>query len=249
MTALMALVVAFGASFPPARAAAEAPTAAQILDAYVAATGGLAVYDKEMNSVSKAILDIPAAGIKIDVTVYAARPNQLRSTAQAPALGSIDRGTDGTIFWERSTMQGPRILEGAELAEALHDAAFEGLAYWRESYDSVAVAGVDTVAGNPCYKVVMKAKNGKLRAYFFDQKSKLLVKSQSVVTSPMGDIPVEAYVTDYQKIGDALRSMKTTMKVMGQDRIITVTGVEYNVDIPDSIFAIPDDIRELMKSK
>jgi hypothetical protein len=247
--ALAILVIALGVSVSGAERSAKTPTAEQILDKYVAATGGLTAYDKEKNSVSKATLSIPAAGLSLDVTVYSARPNKFRSIAQAPSLGVFDRGTDGTIFWDKSTMQGARILEGAELAEAMRESAFEALVYWRAQHDSIGVAGVDTVEKNPCWKVVMKPKDGKLRTLCFDQKSGLLVKTTSIVTAQMGEVPVETYLGDYRKVGDLMGAFKTTVKVMGQDRLMTVTSVEYNTTIPDSIFAVPADIQALQKKK
>ena len=246
---LAAMVLAIGVSISNAEKPAKLPTAEQILDKYVVATGGLTAYDKEKNSVSKATLSIPAAGITLDVTVYSARPNKFRSIAQSPAIGVFDRGSDGTIFWDKSTMQGARVLEGKELAEAMREAVFEGLVYWRSQHDSVGLAGVDTVAGSPCYKVVMKATGGKPRTLLFDQKSGLLVKTTNTVASQGGDVSIEAFISDYRKVGDLLGAFKTTIKVMGQERIMTVSSVEYNTAIPDTVFAIPADIQALLNKK
>jgi hypothetical protein len=238
--AVAALAILVVASCAPIKAP-------KILDRYVEATGGIKAYDKLQSSVVKGSLEIPAAGISLDITVYSARPNKLYSKAESPAIGSFESGTDGAICWENSTMQGARILEGAELAEKLRESKFESMAYWRGLYDTITVAGIDTVAGSPCYKVVLKAKEGKPRTYFFDQKSGLLVKSLSIVQSQMGDIPVEAFPTDYRKVGDILISHKTTMKLMSQERIMTITSVAYNAAIPDSVFAVPAAIQELLK--
>ncbi|MGD1048495.1 MAG: hypothetical protein ABR899_07080 [Candidatus Krumholzibacteriaceae bacterium] len=246
---LATLVLVIGVSLSSAEKPAKAPTVEQILDKYVAATGGLAAYDKEKNSVSKATLTIPAAGVSLDVTVYSARPNKFRSIAQSPAIGVFDRGTDGKIFWDKSTMQGARVLEGKELNEAMREAAFEGLVYWRSQHDSVGLAGVDTVAGSPCYKVVMKAPGAKPRTLFFDQKSGLLVKTTNTVSSQMGEVTVEALISDYRKVGDLLGAFKTTIKVMGQERVMTVSNVEYNTAIPDTVFTVPADIQKLSTKK
>ncbi|HEY5132182.1 MAG TPA: hypothetical protein VII85_00695 [Candidatus Krumholzibacteriaceae bacterium] len=246
---LAVIMLAIGVSFANAEKPAKTPTVDQILDRYVAATGGLAAYDKEKTSVSKATLAIPAAGITLDVMVYSARPNKFRSIAQSPAIGVFDRGTDGTVFWDKSTMQGARVLEGNELAEAMREAAFEALVYWRSQHDSVALAGVDTVSGSQCYKVVMKATGGKPRMLFFDQKSGLLVKTTNTVASQMGDVSVEAFIGDYRKVGELLGAFKTTIKVMGQERIMTVTSVEYNAAIPDTMFVVPADIQKVINKK
>jgi hypothetical protein len=236
-------------TFASAATADQTPTAEQVLDRFVEALGGVKAFDKLASTVTKATLAIPAMGVTIDVTIYAARPNKFYSLAESPMIGKIERGTDGSIFWEKSTMQGPRVLEGEELADAMRDAKFEGLAYWRSIYDSVAVAGLDTVDGNPAYKVVLKPKDGKPRTYTFDVKSGFLVKTTNMVTTQMGEIPVVGYVTDYRKTGDLLQSFKTTMQIMGQDRVITVSGVEQNASIPDSVFALPVDIKEILEAE
>jgi len=246
--AVAAFVVAALLSFSFAGAAEELPSAEKVLDGYVKTIGGVKAFDKITSTVSKADFEIPAMGLKIDVAIYAARPNKFYSLAESPMVGKIERGTDGSVFWEKSTMQGPRILEGEELADALREAKFEGLVYWRTLYDSVAVSGVDTVEGSAAYKVVLKPKDGKPRTYVFDMKSGLLVKTTTTAVTQMGEIQVVAYVTDYRKTGEVLQAYKTTMNVMGQDRVITATSIEQNAAIPDSVFAVPADIKELLKA-
>ena len=247
IAALAILVVALGAQVSNAEKPAKTPTAEKILDRFVEATGGIKAYDKLKNSVVKGSLEIPAAGITLDVTAYSARPNKSYSKAESPAIGAFESGTDGTICWENSVMQGARLLEGAELAEKLRESKFENMAYWRGLYDTVTVAGIDTVAGSPCYKVELKTKDAKPRTYFFDQKSGLLAKTLNIVQSQMGDIAVEAFPSDYRKVGEILVSHKTTMKLMSQERVMTITSVAYNVAIPDSVFAVPAAIQELLK--
>ncbi len=246
---LLILFVTLGGSFSNAGAAGKRPMGDKILDKYIEATGGVKAYDKLRNSVTKMTLDIPAVGVKLDVTVYSARPNKFYSIATSPAIGSSERGTDGTVYWEKSTMQGSRILEGDELAEFKLDAVFERMAYWRSVYDKAECTGVDTVAGKPCYKVVLTDKNGKAQTLSFDQKSNLLAKVVYSVPTQMGTIPLEAISGDYRKVGDFLVAHRSTIKIMGQDRIMTTTGIEFNAAIPDSIFAVPRDVQELTQKK
>jgi hypothetical protein len=246
IAALAVLVLVLGAQVSFAEKAPKAPKPEQILDKFIEATGGVKAYDKLQNSVVKGALEIPAAGISLEVTAYSARPNLFYSKAESPAIGTFERGTDGKIYWENSTMQGARLLEGAELVDALRDAKFEGMAYWRTLYDTVTYAGIDTVAGSPAYKVTLKPKDGRARTYSFDQKTGLLVKSSTIVQSQMGDVAVEAYPTDYRKVGGILVSYKTSMKIMGQDRNMTIKSAEYNVAIPDTVFLVPAAVKDIM---
>lgn len=238
-------------SILPAFAGAEQaklPPAEKLLDAYVRAIGGVEAFDKIQNTYSTAALSIPAMGITIDVKAYSVRPNITYSIASSPMIGSIERGTDGAVFWEKSTMQGTRLLEGAELEDAIGEAVFENLVYWRANFDSVATTGVDTVDGSPAYLVMVRPKHGKTRTLAFDQKSGLLVKAVSKAPTQMGEIPIESFVSDYRKTGEVLQAYKTVMKMMGQERIVTVSSIEQNVPVPDSILTLPGDVKELLSA-
>jgi formate hydrogenlyase subunit 4 len=47
----------------------------------------------------------------------------------------------------------------------------------------------------------------------------------------MGNVPVESFPGDYRKGGDVLQAYETTMKVMGQEHIMTTTSIEYNTTL------------------
>jgi zinc protease len=243
------LVLVLPASRPFAQTTAGLPSGEKIMDTYVEATGGIKAYDKLTSVVTTLTMDIPAFGVKLDITFYSARPDRFYSKLASPAIGSQERGTDGTVCWDKSTMTGTRILEGDELAQCRREATFEKYAYWRTAFDKAECTGLDTVDGSPCYRVVLTDKNGKTQTLSFDRKTNLLVKSAGVVSSPQGNIPVEALVSDYRKIGEVLVPFKSVANVGGQKRIMTTTNVEFNVAIPDSIFAMPADVRELLEKK
>jgi zinc protease len=224
----------------------EPPTAEKILDRYVERSGGIANYDKITNRYMEGTLDIPAAGLSLQTQIYSAKPNLIYTVAQADAVGEIRRGTDGKVFWENSLMSGPRLLEGAELTEALREAAFDRLAYWRKYYAQAEYIGVDSVDGTPVSKVVVTPEEGQPETLYFDQGNGLLIKVESIITHQMGDIPVEVFLQDYREVDGIKMPFISRVKVMGQDRTMTTTAVRQNIDMPDTLFAVPDEIRELL---
>ncbi len=109
------------------QATASLPKAEDVLDQYVAATGGKAAYLKLTNRVSTGTLEIAGANIKGKVTVTQAAPNKLTTTTDlGPPIGTTRQGTDGQVAWEISTIGGARILEGDEKDLALLQAIFNG---------------------------------------------------------------------------------------------------------------------------
>jgi hypothetical protein len=228
--------------------AVEYQKAAAILDKHIEATGGIENYDKIQNRYAEGALNIPAMGLDLEVQMWTAKPDKYMFVASSPALGKIERGTDGKVFWEKSLMTGPRIIEGAELAEAKLEARFDKYVYWRDVYKEAAYAGEDSVEGKLCDKVVMTSKEGKQETLFFDKDTHLLLKMSSVAMTQMGEIPADVFLEDYREVDGLKMPFATRISSMGQSRAIVMDSVAQNIEFPDSIFVIPEEIVELMES-
>jgi outer membrane lipoprotein-sorting protein len=225
----------------------EFPKAEQILDRYVEAIGGLAASEKIHNRVSRATVEIPAAGIKLSVTMYQARPNKAYSVVESAATGKIESGTDGEVAWQISATNGPQLLEGKEKTNSLHINIFDRLVYWRKVFKQVETAGIEDVAGKACYKVVATPPDLPPQTMFFDKESYLLVKVSMTMESQAGTIPLESSLSDYRSVDGVLMPYKTVIKTIGPERISTVDGIEQNVNLPADRFALPAAIKALIK--
>ena len=228
---------------------AKLPDAEKILDKYVEVTGGKDAYAKLNNRVTKATLDFTAQGFKAKVTIYAARPNKLYSVAEAEAFGKIEKGTNGEVVWEKSMMTGAQIKEGDEKASILRSAEFDAVTNWRKLHKKVECVGVEEVDGKPCYKIVMTPNDGEPETRYYDQKSGLLVKTEMKLKMPMGLIPMEIFASDYKKVDGVLVPHKARVSVMGQERIMTTDSIEHNVELPADCFAVPEEIKQMLKDK
>lgn len=248
---IIGLLVTMGAiscSHTKEAAKREPLTGGKILDDFVKVTGGLERHDKIFNRYTKAMVSIPAAGLDLGIEIYNARPNKLFSVASSDALGEISNGTDGVVYWENSIMSGPRILEGDELTSALREAAIDRLTHWRDYYTSAELVGTDTIDGAVAYKVVMEPTEGETETSFFDRKTGLLVRVESTYKHEMGDLPLIVTMGDYREVDGVMMPYSTVVAVMGQDRKVTVEEIRHNIDMPDTLFAIPPEIQELMEN-
>jgi hypothetical protein len=196
--------------------------------------------------VSKGFFEFVGMGIKADLTIYGAEPDNMYSLLEGEGLGKIEGGVSGDVAWEETALTGPRLKEKEEKALALREAAFHGTVQWRKLYKKAECVGMETVNEKPCYKVVLTPNEGKPVTSYYDQKSNLLVKIEMTVVTPMGEIPFESYPGDYKRIDGILIPHKTVIKVMGQERMITIESVEHNVDMPKDRFALPEDIQALL---
>jgi len=232
-----------------AQRAEKLPKADAILDKYVEVTGGKAAYAKLNNRVSKATFEIPAQGLKADLTVYGARPNKLYTLLESDVLGKIEKGTDGKVAWELNMMTGPQLKEGDERAFLMREATFDSATQWRKLYKKVECVGLEPVDGQPCYKVILTPAEGAPVTRFYDQQSGLLVKTQTSITVPMGTIPVESYASDYKPVDGVLFPHKVRVLAMGMERLITTHSVEHNIKMPKERFKLPEDIQVLIEKQ
>jgi len=222
------------------------PPAAEILDAYVEASGGKAAYDRVDNRVTRGTMTVAAQGLTMDLTIYSAKAGKLYMVVESDATGKIEKGTDGEVVWETSAMMGPQIKEGQEKADFLREAFIDKYVRWRELFGEANSAGVASIDGKPAYEVVLKPKDGRPQSLFFDQASKLLVKVKMTVENPMGEIPIETFLEDYREVDGLMLPYTARVIVMGQERMMVTEAIDQNVDLPEDRFDLPDEIRALL---
>ncbi len=245
------IIFAFSLAVLPLEAleAGDLPSGAEICDHYVEVTGGREAYAETNNSVSKGKFAMPAQGIVMDITTYTARPDLFYTIIESPAIGKIERGVVDGVAWENSMMTGPSVKEGKERDQMINNAVFNKMANWRKVYKSAECTADTTLGGKECYKVILTPVKGQALTSYFEKDSGLLVMTSTIVHSQMGEIPAEVHLSDYRQVGDLKVSFKSTVKVMGQNREITLESVEYDVDIPEGTFELPEAIKSIVKQK
>ena len=241
------LTSALVASGRMARAVDDLPKAETVLDQYVEATGGRAAYEKIKNRVLKGTLEVSGANIKGTIVVRQAEPDKLAPEVDLEGIGKTLQGTDGKVVWELSPLTGDRVLSGEEKEAKLLQAIFNDELDWKKHYTKAETTGVEDVEGKPAYKVVLTPKAGKPITQYYDKTSHLMVKQVGVEKSPMGEISVETYPSDYKKVDGILMAHKATQKVLTQEIVITMTEIKQNVSLPPDTFKVPDAVKELTK--
>jgi hypothetical protein len=223
------------------------PTAETVLNRYVEVTGGRAALEKRHNQVQHGTIEVPAAGLKGTMTVYEAEPNKNRVVAELAGIGKIESGNSGDVAWENNPLQGPRIKQGPERADAMRDSTFNASLSWKKLYSKVETTGVEAINGKDCYKVVLTPAEGGLTTEYFDKKSGLLVKTMATRNTSMGEITAESTYDDYRKDGEILAPHTINQKAANQELRITVQSTEVNVDLPNDTFDLPPEVQALLK--
>lgn len=244
--AVILLLLATAASGPHAEGE-KLPSGEEICDRFAEVSGGMKALAAKENRVSKGVFELPAQGMTLDMTVYAARPDFFRSVVEHAAIGRMERGVVDGVAWETSMMSGPSVKEGAERDIMLRDATFERIIDWRQVYTSAECTGEELVNDKKCYRVEMGVEAGEPHVFFYEKDSGLLLKISAVTESQMGKMTLDSFFSDYRKVGDLLVSHAIDVHVMGQVRSIRMTSIEYDVELPGGIFDPPEDVKALLE--
>ena len=119
----------------------------------------------------------------------------------------------------------------------------------KEVNEKIECVGVEDVEGKPAYKIVLTQKGGKTETEFYDKTSHLLVKETAKVNSPMGEIEVEVFPSDYKKVDGLLMPFTVTQKVLNQEIKIKMADVKHNVEIPPDTFRRPAKLGDAAEKK
>ncbi len=243
------LVLALLAASLPLFGADDAlPGVQSVIDHFIAATGGKAAWEARHAQVEHATIDFAKQGLKGTLTIYEAAPDKYLGVTELPGIGKISAGSDGDVAWENSALQGPRIKQGAEKADALREGAFNAPLHWQQLYVKGETTGSETVEGHDCFKVVFTPKEGKPIAEFYDKKSGLMMKTVATVTSQMGDVNAEILYQDFRKDGDVMSPHRLVNRAAQQEFVIQIDSIEVNPDLAKDRFELPLEIRALLRN-
>ena len=95
--------------------------------------------------------------------------------------------------------------------------------------------GIEQINGKDCYKVVKTTEMDFTRTVYYDKESFLIVK----ITRDNNK--AGQYYEDYRKVNGILFPFK---KMGGE--IIIYEKIECNIEMPEGIFDIPEEIKAIM---
>jgi hypothetical protein len=250
VTALVAgRVVGVRAQAPaPPAVSAALPNADEVLKKYRVAIGGEEAIRKHTTRSVKGTFEIPAQGMKGDLSIMAAAPDMIRVMVTLPGLGELQRGYDGKLGWSIDPAIGPRLLEGSELAEFKHSADFYDDLHDPKKFKSISVVGKTVFEGQECYELKLVKDSGFEYTEFFSVATGLIVGGKLNASSQMGSVPVTSAVSDYKTFGGVLVPTITRQRMMGLEQLTTVISVSFD-PIDPKAFELPPAIAALAAQK
>lgn len=238
----LGLAAALMAVAGSAAQAQRLPPARQIADRYVEAIGGRQAIARFQQRRIITETSVPGGGT-ITADSYQAAPNKTFVKTEIPGLGTFLSGHDGTVAWSHGPGQGPRVLEGNELGEALRQADFAVSLDPAAAHRSLETVGEKIVGGRPCWNVRMTHASGAEAHGCFDKENGLLVQT-SLQTDAM---QVDVTISEYREFDGIKMPSRMVTSIMGQEMTTTVKLVSHE-PFDASIFALPAEVRALQSA-
>jgi len=188
---------------------------------------------------------IAAQGQEMPLTVYAKRPNLNRQEITLPD-GKVVQAFDGTTAWVINPMMGsdvPQVVPGGA-AELMKNAAdFDGaLINYKSKGTAIELVGKEKLGDKDVYHLKLTMKSGQVQHYFLDAESGLEIKTSAQVDTGMGPAKqtLDTEMSNYKQVGGIMLP-HTVRQFMNGNKMaeVSVTGVEFNAPVDDSIFSMP----------
>ena len=224
--------------------AAVAQTADEILAANVVAIGG-ADAAKDLKSYIFHGSMTMMYGMTVKMVSYVKGDKMFaRQTVESMGLEMV-MGCDGTDCYANDQMMGLRLLEGQDKDQMVTSNDFTAALDWKDLYKTREYKGEVEENGRPAHNVYLETEQGMKMHNLYDKETNMLVKSTFTVKSPMGEITGEMWFDEYKDIHNGFKvPVKMHTKTMGMAGTVEFTEIEVNVEIPDSKFDLPADLKK-----
>jgi outer membrane lipoprotein-sorting protein len=247
---LVTIAVAFSGVAAPAQD--KLPTGQEVVDRFVAVTGGREKYEAVKTMTAKGEYRIAQFNTEGTIEIYFARPDKARMNVDIPNYGKVERGQLGKVAWEVTPQGGPRLLDAQEADRFLAGLDMRAAYDAASLYESIENAGIEEVEGEPCYKLNMKRKGSdEVDVGFYSVETGLAVKALTHEPTQVGKLTITTTFSDYEEIGGikSAMSLSQEMAELGMTQEIHFDSVEYNKPVDDGVFELPEEVKELAKDK
>lgn len=210
-------------------------TADEIIDKYITAIGGKENW-KKINSI-KMEGNIQVQGLEIPFTMQAVNGKGLRTDGEFQGNFFIDIITP-TKGWSQNPMAGKATLQPLsddELKDRVDALDLQGaFVDYKEKGSVVEFLGKDEEDGNDYFKVKLTTKNKNETTYFFDTKTYLVYKQESISKQQGQEMKMVVKTLDYQTIDGGV---KMPFKTDQGQMVLAAKKFIVNGAIDDKIFS------------
>jgi hypothetical protein len=229
--------------------ATPAQTADEVIDRCLAAMGGRAAFSKlvSRSTTGTITLSTPAGDITGSIETLNAAPNKSRSTIKADlsafGAGQMTREQrfDGKSGYVMDTLQGNRAITGNQLDNLRNGSFPHPFLNYKERGTTAQLIGREKVGEREAFVVNFDPTSGSIMRVYIDAETYLPAKM--VVKAEVPELGQEVEQTteylDYREVDGIKLPFRLRASSAIQNFTITVTKVEHNIPIDETLFSKP----------
>jgi len=215
---------------------ANGPTAQQLIDKYVQASGGASAIDKVTSRVMKGTIDFGGRSLPIDI--YSKDPEKRISFTHMPDGDSVT-AFNGQQGWLGSPGRPLRDMRGSDLDAAAIDADLHLATHLGKMFSKMQVRGVEKIDDKDAYEVLGQREGKTPIRLYFDQQSGLLLRLVRFGDTALGWLPTEIDYADYREVNGVNVPYRWTLARPSGKFTIQVSELNQNVPVDDAKFDRP----------
>jgi len=220
--------------------AAVSPSAKDILNKYLDATGGSKAWKKIYSRVSQGNVVIPSMNLIGTAEMFEGAPD--RALVKIVLFDSTFlEGFDGKVAWSSDPKQGVREQTGAQVAETRRASDFRFPLDFRKLYSKISAPTSATMDNRAVYVIeATPSDSDKPDRAYFDAQTGFLVRMVTQHHNDNGTVePFEEDFSDYRAVDGVKIPFKIHQSGAEVDFIILIKSVRQNIPLDDTRFSKP----------
>jgi outer membrane lipoprotein-sorting protein len=220
-----------------------AQTADEIIAKNIQARGG-AEKLKSVQSIKATANMALGPGMEAPGILIQKRPDKAHLEFTIQGLTAV-QAYDGAKAWQIMPFMGKKDAElmSADEAKELEEMAdIDGpLVDYKSKGNQVELLGKEKVEGTDAYKLKVSLKNGDVQTVYIDADSFLEIQEETKRTVRGTERDVESSIGDYKEVNGIILPFAVESGIKGstEKQKLTISKIELNVPVDDSIFKMP----------
>jgi len=220
-----------------------AQTVDEIIAKSIQARGG-ADKLKSVQSVKSTATMAMGPGMEAPGFLIQKRPGMAHLEFTVQGLTAV-QAYDGKSAWQIMPFMGkkdPELMSADEAKEMEENADIDGpLVDYKTKGNQVELLGKEKVEGTDAYKLKVSLKNGDVQTIYIDADSFLEIKEETKRTVRGTERDFESSIGDYKEVDGIVFpfAIESGVKGSSEKEKLTITKIELNVPVDDSIFKMP----------
>jgi hypothetical protein len=242
----MSLLAAVAMQAQPLPPGAPLPSARQVIDRYLKASGGVAAFKAVRSVQGRGRLSLAAQSLSGEFEMMAARPNKSLTRVTVPGVGRLEAGCMTARSVTIDPVSGPALVTGRELLERADEAWFDSPLHESTFVREMTMAGRETFDRRPAFRIKVVLASGNEQFELFDEETGLQIGLEATRATSLGSAPVTTIYREYQTFGAIKLPTVQVQRILGIEQVVTVTSYEFNA-VPGGAFDLPAVIKALVK--